>query len=103
MKYVISESQINNLSYGYINTIFPNVYVNSDGSDLFVWSSKESWENSERPKFSYYGKTKELGILPNLIIELTSFFPFEYEESMDKLKYWFENKFEVPVKGIYIM
>ena len=103
MKYIITESHIDKLLNDYINGLFPNMYVVRDGTDGYVWSSKESWGNSERPKFSYYGSTVELGILPSLVIELTSFFPLEYEESMNKLKHWFENKFDVLVKSIYIM
>lgn len=103
MKYIITESQIDKLLNDYIDGLFLDMYVVRDGTDGYVWLSKESWGNRERPKFSYYGITQEFGVLPSLIIELSSFFPLEYEESMDRLKNWFETKFDVPVKSTYIM
>jgi hypothetical protein len=103
MKYIITESHIDKLLNDYIDGLFPEMYIVKDGVDGYVWSSKESWGNSERPVFSYYGITQEFGVLPSLIIELSSFFPLEYEESMDRLKNWFETKFDVPVKSTYIM
>lgn len=103
MKYIITESQIDKLLNDYIDGLFLDMYVVRDGTDGYVWLSKESWGNSKRPVFSYYGNLLELGVLASLVIELSSFFPLEYEESMDRLKNWFETKFDVPVKSTYIM
>jgi hypothetical protein len=103
MKYLITESQIERLIFDYLDNRLKNLYEVEDTSGKFVWDSKESWSNSSRPIFSFYTRTGYLGILPNLIMELSSIFSLDPDDIIDMIILWVRDKTNLPISDFYIM
>jgi hypothetical protein len=103
MKYIITETQLDKIYFNYLDSMFKDLYTVDDRDNILIWLNKESWTNSHRPIFSYYVKTKELGISAKLIMEISSFFSLDPIDSTLKLTNWFEKNFELPVDEPYVM
>jgi hypothetical protein len=103
MKYIVTESQKDMLVFNYIDSLLNDLYIVKDGSDAHIWLTKGDWEKSKRPIFSYYSETEELGILPSLIMGLSSFFSLNPTICINKFMDWFGDKFKQPVAKYYIM
>jgi hypothetical protein len=103
MKYLITESQTERLIFDYLDNRLKNLYEVEDKSGKFVWDSKESWSNSSRPIFSFYTRTGYLGLSPNLVMELSSFFSLDPDDVIDMLILWYGNKSKLSISDFYIM
>lgn len=103
MKYIITESQIDKLIFDYLDNRLKDLYEVEDKAGRFVWDSKESWSNSSRPIFSFYTRTGYLGLLPNLIMELSSIFSLDPDDIIDMIILWVRDKTNLPISDFYIM
>lgn len=103
MKYIITESQIDKLIFDYLDNRLKDLYEVEDKAGRFVWDSKESWSNSSRPIFSFYTRTGYLGLLPNLITELSSIFSLDPDDIINMIILWYRNKSNLPISDFYIM
>ena len=103
MKYLITESQIERLIFDYLDNRLKDLYKVEDKDGSFVWDSKESWSNRSRPIFSFYTRTGYLGLLPNLIMELSSIFSLDPDDIIDMIILWVRDKTNLPISDFYIM
>ena len=103
MKYLITESQIDRLIFDYLDNRLKDLYEVEDKDGSFVWDSKKSWSNGSRPIFSFYTRTGYLGLSPNLVMELSSFFSLDPEDIINTIILWYEDKSNLSISDFYIM
>lgn len=98
MKYLIKESQIDKLVYKYLDDL--NLYMIEDGGDYYFWESKGSWESGEYVLIAVHYKNSGF-ISSKLLVEVSSFFNFGLEDSLDIIGDWVRTKFDFDINKFY--
>ena len=99
MKYLIAESQLENLIFRYLDNL--NLHKVEDKGDYYFWSSKESWESSEYVVISAYHKRKDCFVSSSLLVELSTFFSLELGVALSIIGEWVETKIDFEIDYPY--
>lgn len=99
MKYLIKESQIDKLVYKYLDDL--NLYMIEDGGDYYFWESKGSWESGEYVLISVHHNHNDGFISSDLLVEVSSFFNLELDNSLDIIGDWVRIKINTDVHKFY--
>ena len=96
MKYLITESQINNLVFKYLeNQDFVSFKTNKD---IYFMNTNED----EYGKIRFDKKDSECYISKKLVDEVSEFFSMDNSDSKELIGRWFENTIKMKVKDIYM-
>jgi hypothetical protein len=99
MKYLITESQLDNVIYIYLDNL--NLYRVEDRGDYYFWSSKESWKRSEYVVISATRKRKDCFVGSDLLSEISSFFSLDLESALSIISKWVETKVDFEITYPY--
>ena len=94
MKYLITESQFDNIVFKYLNNQ-DFIQINSGDNIFFVNS-----EGDEYAQIRFYEKNGWCFIYYKLIEEISTFFSLSSEDSKDIIGKWVENTLQMNVTGI---
>lgn len=91
MKYIISESRLDNIMKNYLDSslLDKNIIDNKRGVSVF---------NDEEDLLQYFPRTRELFILGELLDEFETMFGLTRKEAVRFITNWFENEFHVKVQ-----
>ena len=93
MKYLITESQIDNIIFQYLdNQDF--IRIEKENKIYFVNS-----EGDDYPQIRYYKDNGLCGIYYKLVNEISSFFPIKKSDSQQVISRWVENTLQMKVKN----
>ena len=95
MKYIISESRLERLVINYLSSFdFKEDFYDADGFDIIL--------NGDRA-MGYRSRYEKLYISTDLINDMKSLFGLSQKEVMNYVKIWFQNKYNVPVKTLWLL
>jgi hypothetical protein len=98
MKYLITESQLSNIIFKYLDN--QDFYKVEDGTDVYFWKSKWSWENSEYVIISAR-KWGDGFISSSLLVEISSMFSLSLEESLEVIGAWVNTQIDFNINHFY--
>ena len=99
MKYLITESQLDNIIYKYLDSL--NLYKLEDRGDYYFWKSKESWNRSDYVVISATHKRKDCFISSGLLVEISSFFSLDLNSALTIISKWVETKVDFEITYPY--
>ena len=90
MKYLITESQLGNIIYKYLDNL--NLYMVEYHGDYIFWSSKESWSKSGNVLISVHRSNKDCFISSDLVSEISTFFSLDMSTVLLLIGGWVSTK-----------
>ena len=90
MKYLITESQLGNIIYKYLDNL--NLYMVEYDGDYIFWSSKESWSNSGNVLISVHRSNNDCFISSDLVSEISTFFSLDMSTTLLLIGGWVSGK-----------
>ena len=91
MKYIISESRLDNIMKKYLDSFLLDKNVVDNKRVIAVYSDEEDY-------LQYFPRKKELFILDAFLDEFEAMFGLTRKESIKFIMDWFENEFHVKVQ-----
>jgi hypothetical protein len=91
MKYIISESRLDNIMKKYLDSFLLGKNVVDNRRGIAVYSDEEDY-------LQYFPRKKELFILDEFLDEFEAMFGLTRKESIRFIIDWFENEFHVKVQ-----
>ena len=98
MKYLITESQLSNIIFRYLNS--QNFFKVEDDLDVLFWKSKLSWEKSEYVIISAR-KWGDCFISSSLLTEISSMFSLSLEDALNVIGAWVNTQIDFKVYDFY--
>ena len=100
MKYLITESQLDNIIYIYLDNL--NLYKNAEyRGDYYFWKSKESWNRNDYVVISASRKRKDCFVSSDLLSEISTFFSLDLESALSIISKWVETKVDFEITYPY--
>ena len=99
MKFIITESKLTNLVFDYLDGL--DLYMVEDREDYYFWESKKSWKSGEYVLISVHRSHNDGFISSNLLVEVSSFFSLELDDSLDIIGDWVRTKINTDVYKFY--
>jgi len=99
MKYLITESQFDNLIFGYLDGL--NLFKIEDRGDSYFWESESSWKRSQYPLISTHVKYDDAFVSCDLITEISNFFPVSLDASLELVGKWVESRHDLKLSRFY--
>ena len=99
MKYLITESQLDNIIYIYLDNL--NLYKIEDRGDYYFWKSKESWNRNDYVVISASRKRKDCFVSSDLLSEISTFFSLDLESALLIIGKWVETKVNFEINYHY--
>jgi hypothetical protein len=90
MKYVITESQLGNIIYKYLDNL--NLHMIEYLGDYIFWGSEESWLNRGNVLISVHRKYNDCFIDSDLVSEISTFFSLDKNAAMLLISGWVSTK-----------
>jgi len=91
MKYLITESQLNNSVFKYLDT--QNFFSVEDRGDLYLWESESSWRESQYPLISTNVNYDDAFVSCDLITRISDFFPISLDDALLLVGEWFKYRY----------
>ncbi len=99
MKYIITESQIDNIVFKYLNT--QDFYHREDGGGHYFFESESSYKDNQYAKIAYYYMSEDCYISSDILTEVAEFFSLDLYTSLNVISNWVENKIGIKIKYPY--
>lgn len=99
MKYLITESQLSNIIFGYLTT--QNFYKVKYHGDYIFWSSKKSWENTGRVYISTHRSNDDCFVNSDLVSEISSMFSLSLEDALYVIGGWVNTQIDFNINHFY--
>jgi hypothetical protein len=97
MKYLITESRLENLIYKYLES--KGLYLLSTVNTHHFFYSRKSIDDGEYPIISYDNKRKDCFVSSDLVGEISSLFSIDPEYSLKVISEWVGNKLDVEIES----
>ena len=91
MKYLITESQLNNSVFRYLDS--QNFFAVEDRGDLYLWESESSWIGRQYPLISTHIRYNDAFVNSDLLINISDFFPVSIDDALLLVGEWFKYKY----------
>jgi hypothetical protein len=91
MKYLITESQLNNAVFKYLDN--QNFFAVEDRGDLYLWESESSWRERQYPLISTHVRYNDAYVSSELLINISDFFPVSLDDSLLLVREWFKYRY----------
>jgi hypothetical protein len=99
MKYLITESQLDNIIFNYLDSL--DLYMVKYEGDYIFWDSKESWKSSGRVLISTHRSHKDCFVNSDFVVEISTFFSLGLEESLNIIGEWVKPKVDFDINYFY--
>lgn len=93
MKYIISESRLDDIMKKFLDSYFQNKRISDSEVNLVVYD-----DNMDDDYFQYFHNRKNLFILDEFLDEFENMFNLSRTESLKFISEWFESEFGVDVR-----
>jgi hypothetical protein len=97
MKYIITESKLENLIYKYLD--LKDLYVVGETRNVYFFPSRKSWDDGEYPIISYDDKRKDCFVSSTFVEDVCSLFSIDPEYSLKVISEWVGNKLDVEIES----
>ena len=92
MKYLITESQLNNAIFKYLD--MQNLYSVEDRGDIYLYRSEKDWsEHLSYPVISTHIKYDDAYVSSDLIIQISTFFSVSLDDVLLLVREWFKYRY----------
>ena len=100
MKYLIKESQLNNIIFDYLDS--QKFFALKDAGDIYLYPSETHWrEHLSYAIIAFHRKYDDCLVGCDLITEISEFFSIPLEDSLDIVSKWVESRYEIEIKSSY--
>ena len=100
MKYLITETQLNNIIFDYLDN--QEFFALKDAGDIYLYPSETHWrEHLSYAIIAFHRKYDDCYVSCGLITEITEFFSIPLEDSLLIVKEWFEYNYDVKIGRAY--
>lgn len=99
MKYIITESQIDNIVFKYLNT--QDFYHREDGGGYYFFESERSYKDNQYAKIVYDYMSEDCFISSDILIEVAEFFSLSLTRSLMIIAKWVGSKIGIEIKYPY--
>jgi hypothetical protein len=97
MKYLITESRLENLIYKYLD--MKDLYLLSTVNSRHFFYSRKSIDDGEYPIISYDKKNKDCFVSSAFVEDVCSLFSIDPEYSLKVISEWVGNKLDVEIES----
>ena len=97
MKYLITESRLENLIYKYLD--MKDLYLLSTVNSRHFFPSRKSIDDGEYPIISYDKKNKDCFVSSAFVEDVCSLFSIDPEYSLKVISEWVGNKLDVEIES----
>jgi hypothetical protein len=99
MKYLITESQLDNIIFRYLD--MQNFYKLRYPNGYVFWESKEVWENGGNITITVYRERGDGFVSSDLLVEVASIFSLELNDSLDVIGAWVKTQIDFDIKDFF--
>jgi hypothetical protein len=99
MKYLITESQLDNIIFKYLD--MQNFYKMRYAKGYIFWESKEVWESGGNILISAYRDYNEGFVNSDLLVEVASIFSLELTDSLDVIGEWVKTQIDFDIAEFF--
>ncbi len=100
MKYLITESQLGNIIFKYLDS--QKFFTLKVDGDIYFWPSEVHWRNNlSYTIIAFHSKSEDLYVSSDLITEISSFFSISLEDSLTMVKKWVEYNYDIEISKSY--
>ena len=99
MKYLITESQLDNIIFDYLDT--QDFYHREDGGGHYFFESERSYKDNQYPTIAYYDMSEDCFISSDILTEVAEFFSLSLTRSLMIIAKWVEGKIGIEIKYPY--
>jgi hypothetical protein len=96
MKYLITESQLDNIIFKYLD--MRNFYKMRYAKGYIFWESKEVWESGGNILISAYRDRNEGFVNSDLLVEVASIFSLGLNDSLDVIGAWVKTQIDFDIE-----
>lgn len=97
MKYLITESRLENLIYKYLD--LKDLYVVGETRNVYFFPSRKSWDDGEYPIIAYHSAHKDCFVSSTFVEDVCSLFSIDPEYSLKVISEWVGNKLDVEIES----
>jgi hypothetical protein len=100
MKFLITESQLDNIIFKYLDSL--KFFALKDGGDIYLYPSETHWrEHLSYSIIAFHRKYDDCYVSCDLITEISNMFSPSLEDSLLIVKEWFEYNYDVKIGRAY--
>jgi hypothetical protein len=100
MKYLITESQLDNIIFKYLDSL--KFFALKDAGDIYLYPSETHWrEHLSYAIIAFHIKYRDCYVSCSLITEISNIFSTSLEDSLNIVKEWFEYNYDVKIGKSY--
>ena len=97
MKYIITESKLENIIFKYLDS--KDLYLLSTVNSRHFFPSRKSIDDGEYPIISYDNKNKDCFVSSAFVEDVCSLFSIDPEYSLKVISEWVGNKLDVEIES----
>ena len=99
MKYLITESQLDNIIFDYLDT--QDFYHREDGGGHYFFESERSYKDNQYSKIAYFFMSDECYISSDILTEVAEFFSLDLYTSLNIISDWVGTKIGIEINYPY--
>ncbi len=99
MKYLITESQLDNIIFDYLDN--QDFYHREDGGGHYFFESERSYKDNQYATIAYYYMSEDCYISSDILTEVAGFFSLSLTRSLMIIAKWVEGKIGIEIKYPY--
>ena len=99
MKYLITESQLDNIIFDYLDA--QDFYHREDGGGHYFFESERSYKDNQYSKIAYFFMGEDCFISSDILTEVAEFFSLELTQSLMIITEWVEGKLGIEINYPY--
>ena len=99
MKYLITESQLDNIIFDYLDA--QDFYHREDGGGHYFFESELSYKDNQYATIAYYYMSEDCYISSDILTEVAGFFSLNLTRSLMIIAKWVEGKIGIEIKDPY--
>jgi len=97
MKYIITESKLENIIFKYLD--MKDLYLLSTVNSSYFFYSRKSFDDGEYPIIFYDNKHKDCFVSSAFVEDVSSLFSIDPEYSLKVISDWVANKLDVEIES----
>jgi len=99
MKYLITESQLDNIIFRYLD--MQNFYKMKYTGGYVFWESKEIWESGGNILITAHRDRSECFVNSDLLVEVASMFSLELNDSLNVIGAWIKTQIDFDIAEFF--